>query len=75
MSFRIKIINVGKSYLLSKIVKVDISTGYSIETKGISIKYSEKEKGEQRGIYILDSVGLESPLLKEPKKNISYFFW
>ena len=63
--------NVGKSYLLSKIVKVDIPTGYSIETKGISIKYSEGGKGEQRGICILDSAGFETPLLKEQKKNIS----
>ena len=61
--------NVGKSYLLSKIVKVDIPTGYSVETKGISIKYSEGDKGEQRGICILDSAGFETPLLKEQKKN------
>ena len=61
--------NVGKSYLLSKIVRVDIPTGYSIETKGISIKYSEGEKGEQKGICILDSAGFETPLLKEQKKK------
>ena len=46
--------NVGKSYLLSKIVKVDIPTGYSIETKGISIKYSEESEGAEKGICILD---------------------
>ena len=46
--------NVGKSYLLSKIAKIDIPTGYSIETKGISIKYSEAEKGEEKGICILE---------------------
>ena len=63
--------NVGKSYLLSKIVKVDIPTGYSIETKGISIKYSESKKGEEKGICILDSAGFETPLLigKEDKEN------
>ncbi len=61
--------NVGKSYLLSKIVKVDIPTGYSIETKGISIKYSEENEGAEKGICILDSAGFETPLLKNENKN------
>ena len=55
--------NVGKSYLLSKIARVNIPTGYSIETKGISIKYSEDFKGEEKDICILDSAGFETPLL------------
>ena len=59
--------NVGKSYLLSKIVRVEIPTGYSVETKGISIKYSQGDKGEEEGICILDSAGFETPLLKEKK--------
>jgi len=57
--------NVGKSFLLSKIVRVEIPTGYSVETKGISIKYSQGDKGEEEGICILDSAGFETPLLKE----------
>ena len=61
--------NVGKSYLLSKIVRVEIPTGYSVETKGISIKYSQGDKGEEEGICILDSAGFETPLLKEKKAN------
>ena len=61
--------NVGKSYLLSKMVRVEIPTGYSIETKGISIKYSQQNKGEEKGVCILDSAGFESPLLK----NENYF--
>ena len=61
--------NVGKSYLLSKIVKVDIPTGYSIETKGISIKYSEENEGEEKSICILDSAGFETPLIKNENKN------
>lgn len=48
-------------------VKEDIPTGYSIETKGISIKYSEGEKVEQ--ICIFDSAGFETPLSKEKKKR------
>ena len=61
--------NVGKSYLLSKIVKVDIPNGYSIQTKGISIKYSEECKGAEKGICILDSAGFETPLLKNEKNE------
>ena len=67
--------NVGKSYLLSKIAKIDIPTGYSIETKGISIKYSEAEKGEEQGMCILDSAGFETPLLIDDldiENNIKY---
>ena len=56
--------NVGKSYLLSKIANTEIPIGYSLETKGISIKYSQGEKGEEKGICILDSAGFETPLLK-----------
>ena len=61
--------NVGKSYLLSKIVNADIPTGHSIETKGISIKYSEGNKEEEVGICILDSAGFETPLLENGNSN------
>ena len=61
--------NVGKSFLLSKIVRAEIPTGYSIETKGISIKYAKGDnKEEEKGICILDSAGFETPLLKETKE-------
>ena len=60
--------NVGKSFLLSKIVRAEIPTGYSIETKGISIKYAKGDDSkEEKGICILDSAGFETPLLKEEK--------
>jgi len=61
--------NVGKSYLLSKIINAEIPKGYTIETKGISIKYSQEEKGEEAGICILDTAGLETPLLNRDKLN------
>ena len=35
--------NRGKSFLLSKISGFDFPTGYSVKTKGISIKYPEKK--------------------------------
>ena len=60
--------NVGKSFLLSKIVRAEIPTGYSIETKGISIKYAKGDDNkEEKGVCILDSAGFETPLLKEEK--------
>ena len=60
--------NVGKSFLLSKLVKSEIPTGYSVETKGISIKYAKEDDiNEEKGICILDSAGFETPLLREEK--------
>lgn len=67
--------NVGKSFLLSKLIETkDIPTGHSIETKGISIKYSDENLIENntrgvKGICILDSAGFETPLLKDEKQN------
>ena len=57
-------------------VRVEIPTGYSVETKGISIKYAEKGKGQEEGLCILDSAGHEAPLLLPnvidiPKNEIS----
>ena len=60
--------NVGKSFLLSKLVKSEIPTGYSVETKGISIKYAKEDDiNEEKGICILDSAGFETPLLRDEK--------
>ena len=57
--------NVGKSYILGLISKIVIPTGYSVETKGISIKYSEGEKYSDKNICLLDSAGFETPLLND----------
>ena len=63
--------NVGKSFILSKLANAELPSGYSIETKGISIKYSKAEKGEEKGLCILDSAGFETPLLKEEVEEIN----
>jgi len=55
--------NVGKSFILSLLAGLEIPTGFSIETKGISIKYTEDEEKSDKNICILDSAGLETPLL------------
>ena len=57
--------NVGKSFILGLIAKVVIPTGYSIATKGISIKYTEGENKSEKGVCLLDSAGFETPLLKD----------
>ena len=66
--------NVGKSFILSLISGITIPTGWSIETKGISIKYTEGEKTGDNNICLLDSAGFETPLLlediEEENKNI-----
>ena len=55
--------NVGKSFILSLLSGMDLPTGWSIETRGISIKYSEGEQNTDEGICLLDSAGFETPLL------------
>ena len=57
--------NKGKSYLLSKISKIDLPSGTSIRTEGLSIKYPELAKYKDRKIALLDSAGLETPVLRE----------
>ena len=62
--------NVGKTFILSKLSNANLNPGYSLETKGISIKYSEIKKGELKGLCILDSAGFETPLLKEEIEEV-----
>ena len=61
--------NVGKSFILSLLAGGDIEDnmfiGWSIETKGISIKYTEGEKNSDKSICLLDSAGFETPLLND----------
>ena len=60
--------NKGKSFLLSKISKIDLLTGTSIQTEGLSVKYPELTGYKGRHIILLDSVGLETPVLKSTNK-------
>ena len=56
--------NKGKSFLLSKISKVkDLPSGTSIRTEGLSVKYPELDTYKDRKIVLLDSAGLETPVL------------
>ena len=65
--------NKGKSFLLSKISNMDLPVGTSIRTEGLSIKYPENlDKYENRRIVLLDSAGLETPVLNDgdEEKNV-----
>ena len=56
--------NKGKSFLLSKLSKISLPSGTSIKTEGLSIKYPEVEIYQNRQIALLDSAGLETPVIK-----------
>ena len=58
--------NKGKSFLLSKISKIkNLPSGTSIRTEGLSVKYPELDTYKDRKIVLLDSAGLETPVLNE----------
>ena len=61
--------NKGKSFLLSKISKIKLPSGTSIRTEGLSIKYPELEIFKDRKIALLDSAGLETPVLNVGNQN------
>ena len=62
--------NKGKSFLLSKLSKIELPSGSSIRTEGLSIKYPELDIFKDRKIALLDSAGLEAPVLKDEKLKI-----
>ena len=61
--------NKGKSFILSKISKMELPSGYCIKTEGLSIKYPDLETHKNRKIALLDSAGLETPVLVEKQEN------
>ena len=63
--------NKGKSHLLSKLSKINLPSGMTIKTEGLSIKYPEIQLENKRKIALLDSAGLETPvLISDEKKEI-----
>ena len=62
--------NKGKSFILSKISKMKFPSGMSIKTEGLSIKYPDINGGfKNRKIALLDSAGLETPVLINEEKD------
>ena len=56
--------NKGKSFILSKLSKILLPSGASINTKGISVIYPKLEEESNKKFILLDSAGLETPILK-----------
>jgi len=65
--------NRGKSTILSDFSQIELPTGVSIKTEGLSIKYPELEKFKNRKMILLDSAGLETPILKPDDNNNNSF--
>jgi len=61
--------NKGKSFLLSKLSKIKLLSGTSINTEGLSVKYPDLKKYKKRNLILLDSAGLETPVLKKINNN------
>ena len=61
--------NKGKSFILSRISKMDLPSGTSIKTEGLSVKYPDNEKCKNKNIALLDSAGLETPVLVSKDKS------
>ena len=61
--------NKGKSFLLSKISKINLPSGTIIRTEGLSVKYPETDLHKDRKIVLLESTGLEIPVLKNNQGN------
>ena len=55
--------------LLSKLSKIKLPTGTSIKTEGLSIKYPDFRNYPDRRIVLLDSAGLETPVLISNDEN------
>ena len=65
--------NKGKSFFLSKLSKMDLPSGSSIKTEGLSIKYPDLKEYPNRRIVLLDSAGLETPVLLNNDLNFGKF--
>ena len=63
--------NKGKSFLLSKISKIKLLSGTSIQTEGLSVKYPELKGHKQRNLILLDSAGLETPVLRKNNSSVN----
>ena len=55
-------INKGKSFILSKISNIKLPTG--IHTEGLSVKYPDLKGHKERYLILLDSRGMQTPVLK-----------
>ena len=66
--------NKGKSFILSKLSKINLLAGTSLNTKGISVKYPKLENSSNRKYILVDSAGFESPILRYDDDDNIYTF-
>jgi hypothetical protein len=64
--------NKGKSFLLQKLVDVELPTGTSIKTEGLSIKCPDINS-ENKNIILIDSAGSETPLVEDVNFNFNKY--
>jgi len=56
--------NKGKTFLLQKLVNIELPSGTSIKTEGLSIKCHDINS-ENKNIILIDSAGSDSPLVED----------
>ena len=56
--------NKGKSFLLQKLANIELPSGTSIKTEGLSIKCPDINS-ENKNIILIDSAGSETPLIED----------
>ena len=61
--------NKGKSFILSKLSQIKLPSGADIRTEGLSVKYPDIKEYKNRKIVLLDSAGLETPVLVDEIKE------
>ena len=64
--------NKGKSFILSKLSHIELPFGTNIKTEGLSIKYPDLTDFPNRKIVLLDSAGLETPVLSSINENLEH---
>ncbi len=60
--------NKGKSFFLTKISDIKLPSGFSVTTRGLSVKYPEIKN---KNIILLDTAGFETPLVENSVYKLS----
>ena len=60
--------NKGKSFVLSKISQMNLLTGTGIDTEGLSVKYPALNGSQGNNLILLDTAGIELPVLTKNDK-------
>ena len=61
--------NSGKSFILHLLTGKDIPNGYTVTTEGLSFIIPDNDKNKNDNFILIDTAGIESPLLSEDAKE------